>query len=86
MATTKKITRNEVSEKIRCDQVTLSKGVFTARRGFFYRNGRSVQNLIDAVKAEFPEATILDSGEIWRPFRGGASVAAQSHWFVKFTL
>ena len=41
---------------------------------------------ITVKKAAFPNAEILESGEVWKDFRGGASVAQQSHWFVKFTV
>ena len=81
-----KITRAVVEKKLTVDQVTFSRGIFTVREGFFYTHGRTAQNLVDQVKAAFPEATILDSGEVWKAFRGGASVTAQSHWFVKFSF
>ena len=28
------------------------------------------------------QPTIVRSGEVWAPFRGGASVARSSHWYV----
>ncbi len=38
------------------------------------------------VRAAFPQAVVLDSGEVWKPFVGGAPLAKSSHWFVKFTV
>lgn len=61
-------------------------GIYTIRRGFFYTMGKSSYDLKEAVVAAFPDATILEHGEVWKPFIGGASVRRQSHWFVKFTL
>lgn len=86
---TTKLTRKTVVDtlvtcRVYCDQVTFSKGVFTVRRGFYYRHGKTVQDLENVVKTAFPDVVIIDSGEVWKPFRGGASVATQSHWFVKF--
>ncbi len=79
------MTVKQIKENIMADEVTYSKGVFTARTGFFYQSGRSVQNLIERVKEVVPNATILESGEQYRQFRGGASLRTSSHWFVKFT-
>lgn len=68
------------------DSVSFKKGVFTVRRSFFYRHGGSSQKLADLVKINLPMATIIDHGEVWKPFNGGASVAQGSHWFVKFAV
>ena len=82
----KRVTRKDVKEALCVDQVVLSKGIFTVRHGFYYTHGFTAEKLVEHVKCAYPHATILDSGEIWKPFKGGASVARQSHWFVKFTL
>ncbi|MDD5651555.1 MAG: hypothetical protein PHF86_14265 [Candidatus Nanoarchaeia archaeon] len=67
---------------------TLSKksGVYTARWSYFYTSGITSDHKVAKVKSVFPQATIIDSGDVWKPFKGGASVANQSHWYVKFTL
>jgi len=81
------LTWNQVADQLAgVYQVTKSKGVFTVRRGFFYRNGKTEADLVAKVKAAFPDAVVVDSGEVWKAFDGGKSVAQQSHWFVKFTL
>jgi hypothetical protein len=46
----------------------------------------TADTFVNKVKKTFPDAMILDSGEVWKSFNGAASVARQSHWFVKFTL
>jgi hypothetical protein len=76
----------EVKDTLSAFQVTLRKGIYTARKGFFYTNGYTAENFVAKVLKHYPEAQILDSGEIWTPFIGDAPVARQSHWFVKFTL
>ncbi len=61
-------------------------GIFTVRMGFFYRMGKDANYCKMKVLDVFPDAKIIDFGEKYKPFRGSASVANQSHWFVKFTL
>ena len=80
------ITLSTVREKITADTYSVKGGVFTLRRAFFYRHGGDADKFAARVTAAFPDAVILDCGEVWKAFRGGASVAQQSHWFVKFTL
>jgi len=86
MTTPKPLTANTVREKLNADTCSCKAGVYTARWTYFYRFGGSAEVKCNRVKAVFPQALILDSGEVWKAFRGGASVAASSHWFVKFTL
>ena len=76
----------EVREKLRVSKVSKKAGVFTARRGFFYTHGRSEKDLVQRIKEKYPKAKIIDSGEQWTSFRGGAPIERQSHWFVKFKL
>lgn len=61
-------------------------GLFTVRKGFFYRMGHTTDDYVRKVMETFPNARIFDKGEVWKSFRGGASVANQSHWYVKFVL
>lgn len=68
------------------DSCSYKDGVFTVRRGFFYTHGATAGHLAARVKAALPSATLVDQGEVWKAFRGGASTAQQSHWFVKFTV
>lgn len=82
------MTTKQIKELLNFDIDTISKrnSIFTVRKGFFYRHGKSTQDLIDNIKAKILNAIIIDSGEHWAAFRGGASVANSSHWFVKFTV
>lgn len=76
----------DVRAALNVSTVSVKHGVFTIRKGFFYTGGYTEQMLAAAVKKAFPTAVILDSGSVWKAFRGGASVAQQSHWFVKFSV
>lgn len=68
------------------DEVAYSNGIFTARIGFFYTHGKSTLDLIKKIEAVVPDFDVIDSGEVWKSFNGGASLRASSHWFVKFSL
>jgi hypothetical protein len=76
----------DIEDKLHVSSVSKRAGVFTVRDGFFYRHGRNSGDLVQKVRDAFPTAKILDQGEVWKAFRGGASVANQSHWFVKFSI
>jgi hypothetical protein len=80
-------TLREVKEKLYgFNTYSVKGGVFTVRREFFYRSGTTIDKIVGRVQAVFPDAIIVESAEIWKPFRGGASTANSSHWFVKFTF
>lgn len=76
----------EIRDKVRVDTASVKNGVYTVRLGFYYTGGYTPDNFAAAVLKSFPEATVLEFGEVWKSFRGSAPVAQQSHWFVKFTL
>ena len=78
------VTLKEVKEKLSFDTYSFRNGIFTVRQGFFYRMGKSIEDYRQKVLKAFPDAKIVDSGEVWKPFRGGSNTANSSHWFVKF--
>ncbi len=82
-----KMTLAQIKNKIYgVDTISVRGGVYTVRRGFFYTSGKTSNEIALRVARALPEATILGHGEVWKDFRGGAPVAQQSHWWVKFTL
>jgi hypothetical protein len=78
------MTLKELKEKIAADSYSIKNGVITLRWGFFYRIGQSTETQVQKVLAIFPNAKILDKGEVFKAFSGDSSVANSSHWFVKF--
>lgn len=62
-------------------------GSIVIRRGFYYRHGSDAESFRIAVCKRLNEAgfnySIKDYGEKWAAFRGGASLASQSHWWVE---
>lgn len=83
-----KVSPKQVREKIGtvADSLSQSAGVWTARRGFFYTHGKTSADFVGRIKEALPEAEIVDSGTVDKPFRGGGSTAANSHWWVKFRV
>lgn len=79
-------TMKDVKEKLTADSYSFMDGVYTARWGFYFTHGVRALDKEAEVRNAFADATVIESGEVWKPFRGGASVANQSHWYVKFTL
>lgn len=65
-------------------------GHIICRWSFFYTHGNSADKYADRVRKllELNDIyyEIIESIKIWRPFRGGASVAAQSHFRVEFKI
>ena len=62
-------------------------GSIVIRRGFYYRHGVDAESYKIAVCKKLNESglqyKIKDYGEKWTTFRGGASLASQSHWWVE---
>ena len=80
----------EAMVNVPVDQIVVRQGVATFRRGFFYTNGGSAEQFAYRCETALQRAGIahevVDRGEVWKPFRGAAKLANQSHWFVKVVL
>lgn len=83
----KKMSRDDILIAIgHPDQLSKSKGIYTARWGYFYRHGRTSDECVQSVLDGLSGVRVIDSGDVWKSFRGGASVKNQSHFFVKFQI
>lgn len=80
------VTLKQIKEKIHADSYSVKGNVFTLRWGFFYTMGKTTDKYEARIREAFPNCIIVDSGEVWKPFRGGAALAQQSHFYVKFTI
>jgi hypothetical protein len=80
----------DVAVKLGCDERLVSKykGAFRYHRSYFYSNNMSPEALVRLVKSKIPEAVIVDSGDHWHEFVGGAKSgsAKDSFMWVKFTV
>lgn len=65
-------------------------GSIMVRRGYFYRHGMDSDKFEQAVTAALDKVgikyTVKNSGDHWAPFRGGASVAQSSHFYVELNI
>ena len=78
---------NHVKSVIFADDFQRHKdGTVTVRWEFFYTHGRTAAGYEEKILAAFPNAEIHDSGEVWKPFRGGATTRTSSHFWVRFDL
>ncbi len=81
-----KIKLQDIQHALACDTISRKSGVITVRWGFYYTHGRDENTYLARVLNAFPGASIADSGQVWKAFRGGASIANQSHFWVKFEM
>lgn len=80
-----------IKDNLHPDSIGTKKGGnIICRWGYFYRRGITVEkyvsqieNLLNVFRVNF---NIVDSGDHWSAFRGGASVANQSHWYVEIEI
>ena len=81
-----KITRKQLEEICCADQIVKSKGTYKILRGFFYRHGGNEEKwrdkVVDRLNAAGIKFEVIDCYENYAAFRGGASVARNSHWAV----
>ncbi len=77
----------KIREAVCADSIGRRKdGCIVVRRGFFYTHGETAESfaakVTAALKVKNVNAHVVDSGEVWKPFKGGSSIANSSHWFV----
>jgi hypothetical protein len=77
-----------VRKVINADSIGKNKaGNIVFRRGYFYRNGMDSEKFANFIMTKLNEfsidAKIVNHGDVWKQFRGGASVANSSHFFVE---
>lgn len=69
---------------------TKKNGAILCRWGYYYRHGKTDLAFAEAVKSKLDENDIdysdIDSGDHWTSFKGGASVANSSHFWVEIKL
>jgi hypothetical protein len=69
------------------DSISAKKnGEIVFRRGYFYRDGMAEGKFMDSIDHQLKDAgiefTMVDWGDHWAPFNGGATLARSSHFFV----
>ena len=85
-----KIKKEALMELLIVDDIKISKREaiteFRAMRQYFYRHGRSEEDIVKIIEEKLPEATIISKGDKHTTFRGGDSVYKSSHFYVIFTM
>lgn len=65
-------------------------GNIVFRWGYFYRHGNSPEKYRDLVQMvlnqQHIDHEVVDFGDHWAPFSGGASLARSSHFYVEVKL
>ena len=77
---------SEIKEKLNVDTISRKENIYTVRKEYFYRFGKDEDTIVEKILVLFPTAKIIDKGDHFAPFRGGASTANSSHWYVKFSI
>jgi len=77
------LTLAQVKDRVQADSIGRRKdGTIIVRQGYFYRNGMTAEKYAGIVAKLVPDATVVNFGDKWAPFRGGASLANSSHFWV----
>lgn len=77
----------EIKDIVSADMIGRSAdGTITCHWGFFYSNGKDPEHYVTRVMDRLPGAIVLDSGRVDKAFRGSATVAQSSHFWVKLRM
>ena len=80
-------TLSEIKDLISFDSIGKNKsGNYVVRFGYFYRHGNTSEKYAAGIKVALPDANIVAHGDHYANFRGGASVAKSSHFWVEFNF
>ena len=65
-------------------------GNIVVRKGYYYRNGMDADKFETQIQGILVShkiyAQVINKGDVWKPFRGGASVAQQSHFYLELAV
>jgi hypothetical protein len=81
--------RSDVKEAVSANAFTFHKdGTVTAKWGYFYRFEKTPEKYAEYVKAKVPGAKIIEVGDHYHDFVGGAKTgsAKSSYMWVKFMV
>ena len=80
----------KLADTVMCSQISRKRDGtkhFLFRQSYYYTHGGTSTKFMEKVKRNLTNAgiehTIIDDGDHWAAFKGGASVAKQSHWYVE---
>lgn len=90
----KKITAKTLNDSIiGADHIMKKRGVdntFIFRREFFYTGGRTGESFAKGISNQLKEKGfthgVIGHGEVWKSFKGGASVVQNSHFWAEIKI
>jgi hypothetical protein len=83
------MTAKEVRKKLSSfDTFSFRNNVFTVKKSYYWGFSKSGETYANKVKEIIPEAKIIDFGNHFASFKGGAKAgsAGDSYFYVKFTI
>ena len=86
---TKKMTKTEIQTTLTCSAVSKNRaGNYIAKWSYFYHHGRTAEGYVAKVQDAFPTAIIIQTGDHFHAFCGGAKSgsARDSYMWVEFQL
>lgn len=75
------------------ESISMRNNIYTFRKTYYYTNGGSPEKFAESIKQRVLELSknrltieVVETGNHWAPFKGGASIRNSSHWWVKCRL
>lgn len=80
-----------IRENVFADQISKNRaGNIIFRKGYYYRHGQDAQSFANNIENQLKnlniDAVLVEYHDIFKPFRGGASLAQSSHFYAEFKL
>jgi len=77
-----------IKRNVSADSIYRQKdGTIIFRRGYFYRHGMTPEAFRDKISSSLKKIgidhSVVDYGDHWTPFNGGASLSRSSHFYVR---
>ena len=81
-------TTASIHDAISCDTLSLRGGIYLAKWTYFYSGGLSKEGCSKKITTAFPNAYIIDSGNHYHAFVGGAKIGGpqDTYFWVTFKL
>lgn len=92
-ATKKQSMISPLKDNVICDHIMRKRDGtrhFMFRQGYFYTHGKTSQAFSNSISKQLDamglEYTVVDHGNHWTPFNGGASIVRSSHFWVEVKI
>ncbi len=80
------MTIEDLTGKVPCDKfIKKRNGNFAILKGFYWKNSSAI-DIADKLEKDFPNVEIIRTEDVYKPFRGGASIENSSHYYIEFKI